>query len=84
MSLPAERIASAGEDEDDARGEEGVIENRLPEPLDDVVNIQDVIIDHSFDEVEEAPAEKERADECLARPRHIAPRPCLPQQRETD
>jgi hypothetical protein len=36
-----------------------------------------VMVDHSFDEVEEAPAEKKRADECLARPRHIAPRPCL-------
>jgi hypothetical protein len=48
--------------------------------LDDVVNVQDVVVDDPFHQVEQPPAERLPADEGPGGPRHVGPLARLPQQ----
>ena len=65
------RIVPAGADEtpadenhgDSSHGEKADVPHRLPKPLDDVVNPEEVVVNDALDEIEDAEAQDERAEE---------------------
>ena len=66
------RVAAAGSDDrpadenhgDTAHGKKPIVPRRRPEPLDDVVDLQNVMVKDALDQVEAAEAQEKRADEC--------------------
>src|SRR3954454_2482704 len=65
---------------DAGQGEKAVVPHGHAEPLDDVVNLQEVVVNHALDEVEEAEAQDEGAEEGPRGPRDIAPPPGPPEE----
>ena len=54
--------ASQKNKDDAADPEEQPVGGGDPEPLDDVVDVQEVVVDDPLDKVEDAPAQDQRAD----------------------
>ena len=72
------------QDQHHARGQKQHVPQQMPIRFRDVVDVQDVMVDDAFDQIEQAPAQCQGTDEGFGGEWHIPTPHRLPQQRQAE
>src|SRR5687768_9392390 len=83
MSACRSHGEDAPDDHHDAHGEEAQVPRELVRSRMNMVEPEQLMVDHALDEVEHAPAEEQRPDKGLGGPGHVGALPRLPETRHT-